>query len=1150
MVLLAAVGFASAPTAVVGQSSSSGYPQVDLAKLGSVALAGSFAGLSFFDPAASSSSATSAAANTTLSSSRATLFASSGSAASSSAPVPVTQTSEGGSIRAVCHLPSSTGGSATNGTLFVGGSFSSLGGVDARNIGLVDLGSGTVSALGSGVDGAVHALYCNGTSGQVWLGGAFSSSSGSNGSASTGSGRGVLVWSTADQAFAAPAFGSFPSGEVESIESSAANSSLIFAGSFGTPGAAGSLANGTSGAAGSGNLPIPQTTIYSPGSTPFTASLTPLVLGPSASISASPSTSLAGFNNADVLLCPRGGSNSSSWIAGDGQNALITVDLGQGAVVATGLRIGNTFVANRGTTAFSAVTIPNNEPLELSYVDPPTGANETCTSSCPLAINASVPFQDYLFAGGPRSLSGFQLTLLEWTGDGPGLHLLELLSAGASSSSACALPTSASLTGLLLICYPGSYAPLPANQDNSTACASLPQTGATVLNGSWSELSVPSALGGISSAALRATVPVASFSAEDLPSARFYPYVTGTGNYSVGLVIPGCLAVNDCDSRSSLDVQFVPYLGSGVYRQTIAPVRYERRFELYSGAVQATSAAFSPVVTVGMSASPVGVNGDNFSVVVGRVELELLTVDTTGTGAGSFPSGDADGTGGGYSNGTVSGPTPGAEAGINGGRSTGFGLFEWSASNAAASAAGSTNGTEVGRLAQALATEIGAASASSSTPIVVGAVEVGDRWFVAGTFSTASAGSNVIVSSETAGNGSATLSAMPGNGLNGPVRAVLAVGTSVFLGGSFTATSDGSTALAGLARFDTAASSWSAIGGGVAGGDVSSLALSADGKTLLVGGSFDQVSASSSSSAAAGQTGGLAAYDLATSSWLTADSAAVFGDVALVEATAGRTFFAGVITAVAGEAASGLALLSSGAGGKPQIEGLPLEFDTPASSTTVSGATTSSSAGSNAVSRRTSPHGSNHSTAASLNGRQWLPSTLVGPAVGLVKRAFNPTLSSSPAPLIRRQQAISPSSLADGSAEAPSVLAAGFWTNSSASDAKVLVLGGNFTAGQAANLLVYDRKAQQARPLPGAALNGAVRAVEVVSDTALVGGDFDGGFRAYDLKAQAWKTGIPTLNRASCDGRQCSSPVDRVADDLLFCTLRQQLTALPPSRRS
>lgn len=557
----------------------------------------------------------------------------------------------------------------------------------------------------------------------------------------------------------------------------------------------------------------------------------------------------------------------------------------------------------------------------------------------------------------------------------------------------------------------------------------------------------------------------------------------------------------------------MPYLGSGIYRQTIAPVRYERRFELYSGAVQATSTAFSPIVTVSMSTTPVGINGDSFSVVVGRVELELLTVDTTGTGAGVFPTGDAGGTGGGFSNGTVSGPTAGAEAGVNGGRLTGFGLFEWSAANATVAMAGSTNGTEVVRLAQALATAIKSGSAASSSPTIVGAVKVDNRWFLAGSFSTTSTGANVVVSSESAGNGSIPLSAMPGNGLNGPVRAMLASGTSVFLGGSFTATSDGLTPLAGLARFDSASSSWASLGGGVTGGDVSSLALSVDGRTLLVGGSFDRVLALSASTA--GQSGGLAAYDLATSSWLTADSAAVFGQVALVKATAsGRTLFAGAITAVAGEAASSLALLSSGSGGQPQIEGLPLDFDMPTSSLTASGAMSSPTASSSSVSRRAAPHGSNHSPAASLNGRQWLPSTLVSPAVGFVKRAFSPALSSSPA---RRQQATSPSSipatLADGSAEAPAVLAAGFWTNSSASDARILILGGNFTAGQAANLLMFDRKTQQARPLPGAAVDGTVRAVEVVSDTAFVGGDFDGGFRAYDLKAQAWKSGISSLDR-------------------------------------
>lgn len=420
LLLASAAALLASPT-----PAAAAYPQIDLSKLGSVALGGSFSGLSFFDPSATASTSA-ASANVSLTASRSTVFSS--VLSGSDEPLALAQTNDGGSVLALCLLPSATNASA-GGTLFVGGSFDALASVGGTaNVGAIDLDSGVVSPLAQGVDGAVHSLYCNGTSGDVWLGGAFSSATG----ASTGAGGRVLVWSSGASSFAAPSFDGFSSGAVESITPSADNSSLVFSGSFSTAYSSSALSSNSTTAANS-TLPVPDTTVFSPGSTPFTASLTPVSLSSAGSITGSPSSSLAGFSDPAVLLCPQGADGAgASWFAGDGQDALLTVDLGQGAVSASGLRIANTFASGRGTATFSAVVLPNSQAVALSYVDPATGANETCTASCPLSANASVPFQDFLFEGGPADVSGFQLTLLSWTGDGPGLHFVELLSAGGS----------------------------------------------------------------------------------------------------------------------------------------------------------------------------------------------------------------------------------------------------------------------------------------------------------------------------------------------------------------------------------------------------------------------------------------------------------------------------------------------------------------------------------------------------------------------------------------------------------------------------------------------------------------------------------------------------------------------------------------------
>jgi hypothetical protein len=74
--------------------------------------------------------------------------------------------------------------------------------------------------------------------------------------------------------------------------------------------------------------------------------------------------------------------------------------------------------------------IPNNNFITLNYTDPTTNKVLTCTKNCPLLADPSVPYQDFLFVDGEDPLTGFQLTLTEWKGAAPGLHLMQLLSDG------------------------------------------------------------------------------------------------------------------------------------------------------------------------------------------------------------------------------------------------------------------------------------------------------------------------------------------------------------------------------------------------------------------------------------------------------------------------------------------------------------------------------------------------------------------------------------------------------------------------------------------------------------------------------------------------------------------------------------------------
>ena len=71
-----------------------------------------------------------------------------------------------------------------------------------------------------------------------------------------------------------------------------------------------------------------------------------------------------------LIFCPAGpDSPGDTWLAQDGSMAQITVCTFKFLTV-SGLRLGNMFVEGRGTTAFSMLMIPDNQPLTLNYVDP------------------------------------------------------------------------------------------------------------------------------------------------------------------------------------------------------------------------------------------------------------------------------------------------------------------------------------------------------------------------------------------------------------------------------------------------------------------------------------------------------------------------------------------------------------------------------------------------------------------------------------------------------------------------------------------------------------------------------------------------------------------------------------------------------------
>lgn len=302
-------------------------PQIDLARMGTVGVAGSFAGFNLFDPSKN--------INFDPSSSTVLLRATDGSLS------PIAATNQGGSIQAACSL---------DGKLYVGGLFSNIAGVPVQNIASYDPGARSFNALGAqnaGVDGAVSSLYCDASSHTLWVGGKFRSPVPLDASAVQQYGGAVARYTPANNSWSPPPFVGLTgsSSQVYSITPNIASSSLLFGGSFLTQfGSNISLAQNIS------NPNVPQ----SSGATPFSTSLVPVPLA-GAEIVGSPSSRTSGYSNATNILCPAGADGpGNSWRTLDGSRSVITVRTFR-FITASGVRLGNTFVDGRGAKTFSYV---------------------------------------------------------------------------------------------------------------------------------------------------------------------------------------------------------------------------------------------------------------------------------------------------------------------------------------------------------------------------------------------------------------------------------------------------------------------------------------------------------------------------------------------------------------------------------------------------------------------------------------------------------------------------------------------------------------------------------------------------------------------------------------------------------------------------
>ncbi|KAG5646314.1 hypothetical protein DXG03_003911 [Asterophora parasitica] len=426
----------------------SALPQVDFDRMGTVGLAGAFAGLDLLQNS-SSPLAFDPSTSTLL------------SRDIDGALTRLASTNTGGSIHAGCTL---------KGTFYVSGSFSSIGDTSATNVASYNPSSNAFAAVGSnGPNGEVHSIFCDAKDSKVWVGGSF-----------TSPGSNVAVWDPKAGTWSAPPFVGVTGAQskVLSITSNSSDSSIFFAGSFITAfqGNEPVVLNGTN------NPNVP----FSAGATPFSSSLVPIPLG-NAQVDGSPSSPDPQFSNIQNILCPLGDDGpGNSWLAADSNTALVTVRTFT-FISANGIRLGNTFQPNHRTTGFSVTTIPDNKVQTLHYRDPATGETQTCSDPCPLSTDSSLLYQDFLFDN-TLTITGVQIKLSEFSGVAPGLHLLQLLSSGAFASSveasnaaSCFSPNPSNAT------FTGNWAAKVANTDIAgtiqTVLVSTVNVGTSAANG-------------------------------------------------------------------------------------------------------------------------------------------------------------------------------------------------------------------------------------------------------------------------------------------------------------------------------------------------------------------------------------------------------------------------------------------------------------------------------------------------------------------------------------------------------------------------------------------------------------------------------------------------------------------------------------------
>ncbi|ODM20059.1 hypothetical protein SI65_05045 [Aspergillus cristatus] len=517
------------------------YPELDLSPLGRVALTGDFDAVSLYAYAEQSNSTSSNNGSQSI---------------STSLPngVLTTLADSDGYILEMCPLTQKDGTS----DIFVAGNFTSLGGVKAQGIAKFDPNTTEVTAL-PGLSGSISAMLCDQDSNSVYVGGDFRFQNSSNAAAYV-NGEG---WKTL-------AFGGF-NGPVTAILRND-DGKIIFGGDFD------GIGNSTKSKKNQQVINLQD-----------------------AKITSDAISEQSGFSDPRNIICETSGDDASgkTWLLYDNSPGYWRAEMGFG-FKPNKIRLYNTHYEGRGTKNFLLRALPDNGIMNLTYTDD-NGDDTYCDSSCPLSSSTDDKYREFRFVNNV-GMSGFQIEVLDWYGDGAGLNGIEV--------------------------FQESIMAYAVNDYNEPSCGDIEFPSKATTTGSWT--AKPS---GESQSGYLSTQVSDSTSSD--ASVVFEPDVKQSGNYSILLYTPGCKQDDDCDARGIVNV--TAKVSSSSDEDEPSPTTlyqtnyYEKYDTIFTGHVDASSSSFRPSVTL----TPADGQND-ITVVASRVRFVLK-------GASSGLSGELNG---------------------------------------------------------------------------------------------------------------------------------------------------------------------------------------------------------------------------------------------------------------------------------------------------------------------------------------------------------------------------------------------------------------------------------------------------------------------------------------------------------------------------